>query len=312
VDVSVCVATYRRPAGLARLLASLGRMKLPEGTQVEVVVVDNDPEAPEPAQPLRAGSLPVRRVREPRRNIAHARNAAVMAAHGRWLAFVDDDEEVHEGWLAAYLEQLERTPCDGLCGPVGSRALVPSAGGLEWLCFFERGRLDSGERVPLSAASTNNAFLSRWLFDAATFDPEFGLSGGEDTRLFAELLARGADLRWCQEACVWEWVPPERLRARWLLRRAFRAGCAHGRITRRAAQAGAGTALPRAVAVCVAAVALLPFAALRGAERRLRAAMRVCGAAGRVWGLLGGRFEEYRGASGEVARSEAQPSGDPS
>jgi hypothetical protein len=46
VDVSVCVATYRRPAGLARLLASLGRMKLPAGLRVEILVVYNDPEAP--------------------------------------------------------------------------------------------------------------------------------------------------------------------------------------------------------------------------------------------------------------------------
>jgi succinoglycan biosynthesis protein ExoM len=302
VDVSVCVATFRRPAGLARLLASLGRMKLPDGVLVEVVVVDNDPDTAEPARPLAAGALPVRRIHEPRQSIAHARNAAVGAARGRWLAFVDDDEEVCEGWLAAYLEQRERTPCDGLCGPVGARALRPEAGGLAWLAFFERESLESGARLPLSAARTGNAFLARRLFDAVAFDPDFGLSGGEDTRLFAELVARGAELRWCEPARVTEWVPPERLRAGWLLRRAFRAGSAHGRIARRSG--GALRALPRALAACVAAALLAPLAALRGPLPRLRAAMRACGAAGRIFGLLGGRYEEYATARNEEYTTE--------
>jgi succinoglycan biosynthesis protein ExoM len=305
MDVSVCVATYRRPVGLARLLASLGRMKLPEGARVEVVVVDNDPEARADVQPLVAGGLPVRRLCEPRRNIAHARNAAVRAARGNWLSFVDDDEEVHEGWLAAFLAQRERTPCDGLFGPVRARPERPELVAAAVLACFAREGFENGMRVPLAAARTGNAFLSRRLFDATAFDPDFGLSGGEDTRLFAELLARGADLRWCQEACVEEWVSPERLRAGWLLRRAFRAGCAHGRITRRSMQAGTTlVALARALSVGVAALALLPCAALRGGESRQRAAMRVWGAAGRIWGLLGGRYEEYRGARGELPRHE--------
>ena len=87
MDVSVCIATYRRPEGLARLFASLGRIKLPAGARVEILVVDNDPDAPD-SQPLPdAGGLPARRLREPERNIALARNRAVSEARGTWLAF---------------------------------------------------------------------------------------------------------------------------------------------------------------------------------------------------------------------------------
>ena len=39
-DVSICIATYRRPAGLERLLESLGRLKLPPGCVVETIVVE--------------------------------------------------------------------------------------------------------------------------------------------------------------------------------------------------------------------------------------------------------------------------------
>ena len=104
VDVSVCIPTYRRPEGLARLLDSLGRMKVPHDLRAEVVVVDNDPEAS--AAPLASRyadfPLPIRWVHEPEANISVARNRSVDEARGEWVAFVDDDEVVDEGWLAAY------------------------------------------------------------------------------------------------------------------------------------------------------------------------------------------------------------------
>jgi hypothetical protein len=112
------------------------------------------------------------------------------------------------------------------------------------------------------------------------------------TQLFGLLLARGADFRWCDEARVDEWLPAERLRPAWLLRRAFRAGSALGRIRRRRPVWPA--ALPHALAALASALVLLPPAAAMGRAHRLRSAMRVCGAAGRVFGLLGGRYEEYK------------------
>ena len=84
VDVSICIATYRRRHELARLFASLSRLKVPEGVRVEVIVVDNDP-ASDPADAPSADALApfaLRWLREPRRNIAYARNLAVANARG--------------------------------------------------------------------------------------------------------------------------------------------------------------------------------------------------------------------------------------
>jgi len=267
-------------------------MKLPAGAQVELVVVDNDPDAPESAPLPDAGGLPARRLREPRRNIAHARNAAVAAARGTWLAFVDDDEEVPEDWLSAYLGQVERTPCDGLFGPVLARAEAPEQGGLRWLTFFTPERFETGVRVPLAGLRTGNAFLRRRLFDGASFDPALGRSGGSDTKLFAALAKAGADFRWCAEATVVEWEPAEKLAARWLLRRAFRGGYAHGCIAREGSRAQVARAWLRAAAGVAAALARLPLG-VGPRTRALRACMRVASAAGRVHGLRGGRFVEY-------------------
>ena len=294
MDVSVCIATYRRPEGLARLLASLGRAKLPAGARVEILVVDNDPNAPG-AQPLPdAGGLPARRLCEPERNIALARNRAVSEARGTWLAFVDDDETVGEDWLAAYLAAAERWACDGFFGPVLARSERPGAGDA-WLPIFGRARFASGTRVGPDTARTSNAFVRRALFDALRFDSAYGRSGGSDSVLFASAMARGAEFRWCDDARVDEWLPPERLSPRWLLRRAFRGGNLHGRLARAKGASAAAAAWLRAGASLATLLAWLPLAWVGGRIAGVRAAMRVARAAGRIHGLCGGRFEEYAG-----------------
>src|SRR5215472_6069312 len=148
VDVSICIATYRRRFGLVRLLESLSRLKRPDGLRAEVIVVDNDP-ASDPAFAPGADAaapLPMRWLREPRRNVAYARNLAVANGRGEWLAFVDDDEIVDEGWLAAYWERACEGDCDGYFGPVLPHL---EARCTPWLdaSFFERARFASGTRI---------------------------------------------------------------------------------------------------------------------------------------------------------------------
>src|SRR5262249_12024991 len=223
--------TYRRRFGLARLLDSLARLKLPEGLSAEVIAVDNDPGS-DPADAPRADAaapLPLRWLREPRRNIAYARHLAVENARGRWIAFVDDDEVVDEGWLAAYWDRAAEGDCDGWFGPVLPRF---EAWCTPWLdaSFFERARFASGTRVTDLGAHTCNAFARRALFGDARFDPAFGQSGGEDTALFRRLAARGARFAWCDEAVVHEYVTAARHRPGWLAQRAFRGGCVHAQI----------------------------------------------------------------------------------
>src|SRR5262245_60295402 len=117
-EVSICIAATR-PTGLVRLLASLSRQKLPPGLSFEVIVVDNAPcEASRAAAETWNGAAPLRRFEEPVRNVAIARNRAVDAAAGRWLAFIDDDETAEEDWLEAFEERASRGEADGFFGPV--------------------------------------------------------------------------------------------------------------------------------------------------------------------------------------------------
>jgi len=258
-------------------------------------VVDNDPasqpgDAPDASA---AAPLELRWLREPRRNIAYARNLAVANARGSWLAFVDDDEVVDEGWLAAYWALAEAGECDGWFGPVFPRI---EAWSTPWIdaSFFEGARFANGTRITNLGAHTSNAFVRRACFRDARFDPAFGLSGGEDTALFRKLTARGARFEWCSEAIVHDCVPVERHRPGWLVRRAFRGGCTHAQIEQEL-----GRVPSRSAAVTQSAAAagvLLVAAALMlcgGRARALRVMRHAAVQAGKAWGHLGLSFWEY-------------------
>ncbi len=292
-EVSVCVATYRRPASLARLLESLWRQKLPDGVGLEVIVVDNDPEGT--AFHGAAGDAPERWLHEPRRNIAHARNRAVEAARGEWLAFVDDDEVVGEDWLLRYLARAASGGWDGLFGPVLPRLEVASSSWLDVDAFFGRPRQTSGTAVGRDRVRTGNAFVRRRLFEGRRFDPGYGLSGGSDSELFGRMLDAGARFGWCDEAPAEEWIAPAQHSLQWLTRRAFRGGFVHSRLeAARAGRVSSRERLLRALGLGLGLAAFLPVSLLAGRARAARVWLQLCVQAGHVWALTGRHFEEYR------------------
>jgi succinoglycan biosynthesis protein ExoM len=296
VDVSICIATYRRRSGLARLLDSLARVKIPEGLRAELIVVDNDP-ASDPSTPRVAESVPpfeLLWLREPRRNISYARNLAVANARGEWLAFADDDEVVDEAWLASYWEIASEGDCDGYFGPVLPLLETWCTPWLD-LSFFEHARFVTGTRITDRGAHSGNAFVRRSLFRDSRFDPAFGRSGGEDTALFRRLSARGARFAWCDEAIAHEYVSVQRHRAGWLLRRAFRGGCVHAQIEHELGRVPSRSAAVTQSVAGACALALASGAALLGGRARsLRLLLRAAVQAGKGWGHLGGGFQEYR------------------
>jgi succinoglycan biosynthesis protein ExoM len=287
-EISVCIASTR-PSGLARLLESLARQKLPAGLGLEIVLVDNAPcEDSRRAALAWRGPGPLRRFEEPVRNIAGARNRAVDEASGRWLAFVDDDETVGEIWIAAYLERARRGESDGFFGPVLPRLEEAATPWLAPELFYSRPRHRTGTILARSDLRTSNALVRAALFQGRRFDLAYGRSGGSDTELFGRMLRSGARFEWCDEARVVEWIPRERHTPRWLLRRAFRGGVVSTRI-----DGSDRRALARAILGGVLLGTTLPIAAVGGRRALLRRAQRLCTQAGHVWAHLGRDFEEY-------------------
>lgn len=293
--VSVCVVTFKRPNLLRRLLQSLSELDPISGESHEIIVVDNDVLGS--ARSVCAGfSKPgIRYAIEPVRGIARARNRAVSMASGGAIAFIDDDERASPAWLRMLVETASVSDADIVAGPV-----LPeyAAGAPSWVRLagvHDRPRHKSGTRV--EAVSTANVLIARRVLPKhqKAFDEAFGLAGGSDRDLLMRLAKEGAKNIWEDAAEVYEYVPLERCRARWIVQRTFRVGLTDAQVARkhRGQLVGMRIGVAGLAAMFLVGVTF-PFAFVFGIRvgiRWLRKGVRGCG---KVMGALGWTFEEYR------------------
>jgi succinoglycan biosynthesis protein ExoM len=304
--VAVCIATFRRPVGLRRLLGTLAELEpLPgEGTPL-VVVVDNDADASAQAVVAAArAELPFEVVYavEAERNIALARNRGVALALERgaeWLAFVDDDETVHPGWLRELLEARDRAGADVVAGAIRTRCPDGTPAWLAQPPFYVPRTQRSG--AVLTGAYTGNVLVRGALLAEphGPFDPRFGLSGGSDSHLFMRLHRTGARIVYAGEAVTEEVVPAARTKPGWVLRRAFRVGNTAMLCERELATGAPAVRLAKAALRLGYGAASLPLGVLRGRGPALRALWDVSYGCGAFAGAVGFRYREYARPQGE-------------
>ena len=188
--VGVAVCTYRRPEGLARLLAALPGGEA--GADV-VIVVDNDGGDPRVAAAVaaaRTAGLDVRLTVEPSPGISAARNRAFAEAEAagvRLLALIDDDEWPAPGWLPALLRRREETGAAVVGGVV--RPVFPAGAALApYARFWSVLPQSRGGRAFVHA--TSNVLIDLGCLAGVPrplFDDAYGLTGGGDVVFFAGL-----------------------------------------------------------------------------------------------------------------------------
>jgi succinoglycan biosynthesis protein ExoM len=212
--VSVCIATYKRPKLLSKLLQSLESQALPGDVEMEIIVVDNDTETS--AKIIASQFHMVKYFVQNVKNISLTRNMAVKEAKGEYIAFIDDDEYTNEFWLALLIETIQKYKADGVFGPVlpDFDEEVP-----QWLQnseFFSRPIPETATNAHVTRSG--NCLLKTSLLKntPGPFDVNFGLTGGEDTFLFETLKRNGAIFINCKEAWVKEFVPVERTTIKFL------------------------------------------------------------------------------------------------
>ena len=229
IETSIVIPTYRRPEHLARAVASCLAQEGEVGA-FEIVVVDNDAEGSaraDVAAMAAAAPVPIRYVAEERPGISHARNAGVANARGRYLAFLDDDEEADPGWLAALLAAIRSTGASAVIGPVYPLFPpgAPPIDAYRRAVFTRDAKAPTGTRLAKWSGIGNTLLdKARCFTGAEPFDPRLGLSGGEDTVFLRQMLRRGDVIVWCAEAAARETVALDKLTTRFLLRRALRGG----------------------------------------------------------------------------------------
>jgi len=291
--ISIVVPTLNRPMPLARALASLMAQQSPADLDAEIIVVDNssDGNARDAVTKLTGRSpFALHYVNEPRPGVANARNAGVSAARGRWIAFLDDDEEADPNWLARLTTVARKRNADAVFGSIAASA-EPGADIREFAPFFERriARADEADITDLAAyLGTNNSMFDRACFSSRrNFDPGLNESGGEDSLFLQRLVIAGKRFYFARDARVVEWAPARRLNWRYIRKRKFVSGQIRV-FVQAMARPGHRLAIAQWMAVGVtqtvifglATIILSPFRSLRQ-----KMAARVFGGLGKIfWG----------------------------
>jgi glycosyltransferase involved in cell wall biosynthesis len=209
--VSVVIPTHNRPDRIQSCLRTLLALDYPN---YEIVVVDNAPSGPETAEYIQqtyANHPQIHYVREDRAGGSWARNAGIVAARGKILAFADDDIVVDTHWLTEMVKAftvVEDVACvTGLILPfeleTPAQFWIEEFGG--FAKGFQRRIFDMKKyhpKTPLHpytagqfGAGACMAFTANFLHSVGGFDIALGPAtiarGGEDLTLFFEAVVRG-------------------------------------------------------------------------------------------------------------------------
>lgn len=209
---SVVVCTRNRTTDLAKCLASLAPLA---DAGHEIIVVDSCPSDESTAR-LVAGYANVRYIREPRPGLGIARNRGVLAAHGDFVAFTDDDAQADPSWLDSLLRNFEDPAVALVTGlTMPSELETPAQIWFEITHGFNRGfehaEFDYFTLHPLAAgrvgAGVNMAVRRKVLEEVGLFDEALGpgtpARSGDDHEFFYRILACGRRVVYDPSALVW-------------------------------------------------------------------------------------------------------------
>jgi len=307
VEVTIAIATFRRPRGLARMLDAIA--KLETGANVSVLVADNDALGHEGfalCQTVRA------RYRwrldafiVPERGIAQVRNALIARALERpemaFLAMLDDDGAPDPEWLDALLKIQRQTAADAVAGAVVPAFEAPPPVWASRASGIAPLRGNTGP-VQMIHGTGNTLFTRACLarLGYPYFDPRYALTGGEDKELFTRLKRLGAAFAWCDEAVIRETMPASRVTLRWILQRAYRVGNSDMRVILQYRRGLASLAPEFAkIGGALLSAPLMSLIFVVKPNRRLDGLRLACRAAGKIVALCGRHYHEYATTHGE-------------
>ena len=284
-QISICICTYKRPVFLKRLLHRVANQETRGLFGYSIVVVDNDN--------LRSAESVVREFAEVsgmdvtycvevRRNICHARNKAIDNSLGQFVVFIDDDEFPEALWLINLFAACEKYGAVGVLGPVKSYFDEQPP---RWVIrgkFYERPSHPTGFVIGWEEGRTGNVLLRKRLFEEGSlpFNPEFHRGGDSD--FFRRMTEKGHVFIWCDEAVVFESVPPIRWTRAFMLKRAL----LRGSITVQSPSLDF-ISIAKSIVATAAYAAALPFTLVLGQHRFMDVLVRLFDHLGKLLACVG-------------------------
>jgi len=280
----VCICTYKRPLLLKRLLNKLADQDTKGLFAYSIIVVDNDASRSSEAvvaQAAHTTNVPLKYCVEANRGIAHARNRALEDAKTDFIAFIDDDEFPTKEWLLNLFETCDKYQVDGVLGPVKRHFDEEPPKWIRRGKFFIRPSHPTGFIMNWPETRTGNVLFKRSVLpaDSPAFRSEF--RSGSDVDFFKRMMAKGHVFIWCDEAVVYETVPPARWQRSYILRKGLQRG--QSAALRRDGVRGIIKSL---IAVPVYIFAL-PFILALGQHRFMMVLMKICDHLGKLLALIG-------------------------
>jgi glucosyl-dolichyl phosphate glucuronosyltransferase len=236
VDVSVFMATYRRPEILTRTLEGFASLE-PAGPDWRLLILDNadDPATREVVRGY-DGRVPLEYLLATGPGKNHALNVGLGHATGDVFVFVDDDAVPRPDWLREMLEGIARWPDATMFGgridpvwPAGHEGLDLSNDFLRGLLTISSWGEEEGPLPWFRVWGPNMAFRASVFEEGMRFDPTIGPTSGDfvlgaEVEFTKRLAEAGHRSVYLPRAVVGHQVRPEQLDGRWLSQRAYRLG----------------------------------------------------------------------------------------
>lgn len=118
---SVCIATFKRPELLRKLIKTLFEQEKIADIILEIIIVDNDVEKSAKeivAEFSDTSSITISYYEQPIQNISLTRNISFDKSSGQYLAVIDDDETADKYWIRNLIDTVIRFNADAVFGYV--------------------------------------------------------------------------------------------------------------------------------------------------------------------------------------------------
>jgi succinoglycan biosynthesis protein ExoM len=251
-----------------------------------IVVCDNDVDQSAEAVVSAAGKnagIEINYCCESRKNIALARNKALEHVRGEFVAFIDDDEFPADDWLQRLLTACEKYRADGVLGPVRPHFESPPPAWIVKGRFCERPEHETGRVMKWDESRTGNLLFRKKILDGMVepFREQFG-TGGEDMDFFWRMTEHDRTFVWCNEAIVYETVPPARWRRSYMLKRALLRG---KNILKHSSEGW--RSISRSVVAVLLYLLFLPITIVLGHHWFMKYSIKLCDHGGKLLAVLG-------------------------
>ena len=225
MDLSLIISTYNNAVSLERTLNSVAKQDADKSIWECVVVNNNstDDTAERVAKFAKEHTeITIRLVEEPQQGLSYARNRGIVESKGQFLAFIDDDETINEGFVSAYIDLFRN---HGAFVGSGALKVCYDSGRPKWMSHYTEkmiaNPLDLGNEIVTITSSITptggNMAFNREVFNLyGNFDTSLGrkgeaLFGGEENDMFDRVRNLGERVFYTPHAIAYHHIADHKL-----------------------------------------------------------------------------------------------------